>query len=78
MFGCFRSYQGWLVLGAATVLGAYLAIWHSAHVAVVLPFLVIAACPLMHLFMHRGHHHGPGTSESPPPAGDQKPKKDGE
>jgi hypothetical protein len=23
-----------------------------------LPFLVLLACPLMHMFMHHGHHHG--------------------
>ncbi|MBN0091486.1 DUF2933 domain-containing protein, partial [Pseudomonas aeruginosa] len=28
------------------------------HVAGYLPFLLLAACPLMHLFMHRGHGHG--------------------
>ena len=41
------------------VIGAYLVIWHQQHVAAALPFLVILACPLMHLFMHRGHggHH---------------------
>lgn len=79
MFSCFKSYQGWVALGAAAVLGAYLVIWHSAHVAAVLPFLVIAACPLMHIFMHggHGHHHGHGTSEnkSLPPTSDQSPKK---
>ncbi|MFO7074112.1 DUF2933 domain-containing protein [Pseudomonas aeruginosa] len=31
---------------------------HTAHVAGYLPFLLLAACPLMHLFMHRGHGHG--------------------
>ena len=68
MFSCFKSYRGWVILGAAAALGGYLAIWHSTHVAAVLPFLVIAACPLMHIFMHRGHghHHGHGTSENPP------------
>lgn len=35
---------------------------HRAHVLPWLPWLVLAACPLMHFFMHRGHdghaHHG--------------------
>jgi hypothetical protein len=26
-----------------------------------LPFLVVLACPLMHLFMHHGHGHHHGT-----------------
>ena len=68
MFNCFRSYRGWLVLGLAALLGGYLVIWHGAHLAAVLPFLVLAACPLMHVFMHRGHRHGRDTSQdvSPP------------
>jgi hypothetical protein len=31
---------------------------HRAHVIPYLPFLLLAACPLMHLFHHRGHGHG--------------------
>lgn len=30
---------------------------HSAHLFGFLPFLLILACPLMHIFMHGGHHH---------------------
>ncbi|HWW77124.1 MAG TPA: DUF2933 domain-containing protein [Pyrinomonadaceae bacterium] len=26
-----------------------------AHLLGVLPFLLLLACPLMHMFMHRGH-----------------------
>ena len=68
MFGCFRSYRAWVVLTFAIVIGGYLAIWHGTHVAAVLPFLVILACPLMHMFMHggHGHHHGNGTTAEPP------------
>lgn len=29
---------------------------HRAHVLGVLPYLILLACPLMHLFMH--HEHG--------------------
>ena len=44
-------------------LGAYLLVYHLAHVALVIPYLFLLACPLMH-FMHRGHnhHHGGGAS----------------
>jgi hypothetical protein len=38
----------------------------------VLPYLLVAACPLMHLFMHHGHGghgdhggHGGGDDDSP-------------
>lgn len=70
MFSCFKSYRGWAALGFAVRLGGYLVFWHGAHLAAALPFLVLAACPLMHVFMHRGHghHHGKGTSEGELPA----------
>jgi hypothetical protein len=69
MFNCFRSYRGWAVLGLAALLGGYLVIWHGAHLAAVLPFLVLAACPLMHIFMHggHGHHHGQDAPKDVPP-----------
>jgi hypothetical protein len=33
-----------------------------------LPYLLLLACPLMHVFMHRGHggHHHPGQNNSGP------------
>ncbi|WP_350029175.1 DUF2933 domain-containing protein [Caballeronia sp. AZ10_KS36] len=31
---------------------------HRAHLLGVLPYLLLLSCPLMHLFMHRGHGHG--------------------
>jgi hypothetical protein len=39
----------------------FLWVEHRAHVLGVLPWLLVAACPLLHLFMHRdghGGHHG--------------------
>ena len=30
---------------------------HRVHVIEYLPFIILAACPLMHIFMHRGHGH---------------------
>ena len=30
---------------------------HRAHALGVLPFLLLLACPLMHLFGHHGHGH---------------------
>jgi hypothetical protein len=44
-----------LVAIAASV---YLYVQHQAHVYALLPYLFLAACPLMHMFMHRGHDHG--------------------
>jgi hypothetical protein len=32
---------------------------HRAHIVPYLPWLLLAACPLMHVFMHHGkHRHG--------------------
>lgn len=39
---------------------------HRAHVLGILPWLILLACPLMHLFMHHGHgehHHEPREGE---------------
>ena len=55
MFSCFRNAKGMALLAIAVAVGGYFVIWHQQHVAAVLPFLVILACPLMHLFMHGGH-----------------------
>ena len=49
------------------VLGVFLAIvffflWteHRAHLFGALPYVLLLLCPLMHFFMHRGHHGGRG------------------
>lgn len=52
----------WLFLGIAAF---YLITEHRAHLVAGLrwlPFLLLAACPLMHMFGHRGHrgHGGDG------------------
>jgi hypothetical protein len=44
---------GLVVLGA--IAAYFLLTEHRAHVFAVLPFLLLMACPLMHVFMHRGH-----------------------
>lgn len=40
---------------------------HRAHLFGILPYLILLACPLIHLFMHRGqggHGHGNGEHGS--------------
>jgi len=46
---------------AIVVLGGY-RLWtaHQEHLADILVFLPLAACLLLHLFMHRGHGHSQG------------------
>ena len=53
-----RSPVGIITCGFLVVAGFFLVTEHTAHVFGVLPYLLIAACPLMHLFMHHGHGHG--------------------
>ena len=49
----------WLIGGLVVIAGYFLITEHRAHVVPYLPFLLLAACPFMHFFMHR--HHGGGT-----------------
>src|SRR5436190_1533801 len=46
-----RSPAGFMLLLAAAVGGFYLVTEHTAHLFGVLPFLLILACPLMHVFI---------------------------
>lgn len=52
---------GLLVFGA--IAAYFLLTEHRAHFFGALPYLLLLACPLMHVFMHHGHgghghHHG--------------------
>ncbi len=61
------AHQGrsrWVFIGFALVAGYFLFTEHRAHVIAVLPYLLLAACPLMHLFMHHGHGHHHHTDHS--------------
>lgn len=51
------STSGLLATLALAVLGIYLFMSHTGHVLSALPYLLLLACPLMHLFMHHGHRH---------------------
>ncbi|CAM3661140.1 DUF2933 domain-containing protein [Polaromonas hydrogenivorans] len=60
---------GLVVFGA--VAAYFLLSEHRAHFLGALPYLLLLACPLMHVFMHHGHgghgrHHGPGKTKSGP------------
>jgi hypothetical protein len=58
--------RNWLSSGGKIVLLIILAVigWflftqHGVHLFTVLPYLLLLACPFMHMFMHRGHgKHG--------------------
>ena len=59
----YRRVSRYVFFGFAAVAGYFLVAEHRAHLAPYLPFLLLAACPLMHLFHHRGHRHG-GSDDS--------------
>ena len=51
----------------AAVASYFLLTEHLVHTLGALPYLLLAACPLMHLFMHHGHDghkHPPGNDTS--------------
>ena len=59
----------WVLLGFIAVIGFFLLTEHRAHLFGILPFLLLLACPLMHLFHHRhggGHDHGEQSKEDKP------------
>ena len=53
---------GWIL---AALGASYVLIAHRAHALEWLPFALLLACPLMHIFMHGRHeHHHQGRSRS--------------
>lgn len=52
--GFLGSKLGLAVTVVAAVLGVYLLATHTGHALAAVPYLLLLACPLMHIF---GHHH---------------------
>lgn len=52
----------WVLFGFLAVAAYFLWTEHQAHLMSALPYLLLLACPLMHMFHHghggHGHHHG--------------------
>ena len=42
---------------------------HKVHIISAVPYLLLLSCPVIHIFMHRGHGHGHGGG--PPAASDE-------
>ncbi len=55
-----------ILVPIAAVAAYFLLKGHLTHIAGYLPFLLLAACPLMHLFMHRGHGHRADDNNTEP------------
>ena len=49
-----RGYN-WILVAFLAIAVFFLITEHRAHLFGALPFLLLLACPLMHLFMHHGH-----------------------
>ncbi len=64
-----RTRNGIILCGFLLVGGFFLLTQHTAHFFGALPYLLILACPLMHLFHHHGHgghgHHMHGQLDKP-------------
>jgi Protein of unknown function (DUF2933) len=71
----FSSRSNLVLVAFLGIAGFYLITEHRAHVFGVLPFLILLACPLMHVFMHRGHG---GHGDESGPAGHDHGNKTGE
>jgi hypothetical protein len=62
-----RHYRGFI--SCLYGLGVFLLVQNWIHVSPFLPVLILLACPLMHVFMHRSHGgHKPisGHGQTPP------------
>lgn len=57
MLGGLRGFGLMLAIAAASAALFWLLTEHWGHVLGLAPYLLFLACPLMHLFMHHGHHH---------------------
>ena len=53
--GFWRSRTGVAFIIIGSVAGYFLVTEHWAHFMGALPYLLLLACPLMHVFMHGGH-----------------------
>lgn len=77
--GFWTSKTGLAAIGFLLIAAFLLLSEHRAHAFGYLPFLLLLACPLLHMFMHGGHGghgaHGGSSGNArapsvPPPRGD--------
>ncbi|WP_036488648.1 DUF2933 domain-containing protein [Myxosarcina sp. GI1] len=69
-----RSPSGIALLVFLGIAAFFLVAEHWVHIIPVLPWLLLLACPFMHLFMHGGHggHGGHGSSHNKDSEGGQR------
>jgi hypothetical protein len=63
----------YVFIGFLLIAGYFLITEHRAHVIEFLPFVLLAACPLLHLFHRHGGHggHGDAGKEGEPRTGSE-------
>jgi hypothetical protein len=60
--GFWRSRAGLVTIGFLVIAAFYLVTEHRAHLLGWLPWIILLACPLLHVFMHGGHGGHGGQS----------------
>ncbi|WP_064695320.1 DUF2933 domain-containing protein [Rhizobium aegyptiacum] len=70
------AYSRTVFIAFAAIALALIAYEHRVHVLGILPWLLILACPLMHLFMHHGHGGHSGHDHTGHRAGTIQTKKE--
>lgn len=73
-----QSKTKWVLIAFLAIAAYFLVLEHKAHLSGLLyylPYLLLLACPLLHMFMHGGHggHGGNGGHDSHPNDGRTRP-----
>ena len=59
----------WGLVAVLAIIAYFLFSEHRAHFISYLPYLILLACPFLHMFMHGGHDaHGDQADDSKPAA----------
>jgi hypothetical protein len=53
------------LIGFLLIAAFFLFSEHRAHFFGILPFLLLLACPFLHMYMHGGHGEGSGRGREP-------------
>lgn len=72
------SRSRWVFVAFAVIAAYFLVAEHGAHVVPYLPWLLLLACPLMHVFLHgrhggHGRHFDHGRDRAAPDADPRRP-----
>ena len=54
-YGRLKSKANWVLIGFLAIAAFFLIAEHRAHILGILPWLLLLACVVLHLFMHGGH-----------------------